>query len=125
MYQQGNSTEGGSERELEQLGEDKVTNDDRSTSDRDDEGDGSEGGKGLKVIVHFERDDHACVSTVDDSHRVGCEAGHPGDEVVFQFGSGDVEVGEEIYACFQGYDDDCRSVINGQESDPEHIYQLR
>src|SRR5215204_3995241 len=80
---------------------------------------------GLKVIVHFTHNDHACVRTVDDSHRAGCKAGHPGDEVVFQFGTGDIEVGEEVYACFQGYDDDCRSVINGPESAPEHIYQLR
>jgi hypothetical protein len=81
--------------------------------------------EGLKVIVHFARSDHACVRTVDDSHRAGCKAGNPGDEVVFQFGTGDVEIGEEVYACFQGYDDDCRSVINGPESAPEHIYQLR
>ena len=91
----------------------------------DCETEGEDGGKGLKVIVHFTRNDHACVRTVDDSHRAGCKAGHPGDEVVFQFGTGDVEVGEEAYACFQGYDDDCRSVINGPESAPEHIYQLR
>jgi predicted transcriptional regulator len=81
--------------------------------------------EGLKVIVHFARSDHACVRTVDDSHRAGCKAGNPGDEVVFQFGTGDVEIGEEVYACFQGYDDDCRSVINGPESAPEHIYQLK
>jgi hypothetical protein len=81
--------------------------------------------EGLKVIVHFARSDHACVRAVDDSHRAGCKAGNPGDEVVFQFGTGDVEIGEEVYACFQGYDDDCRSVINGPESAPEHIYQLR
>jgi predicted transcriptional regulator len=81
--------------------------------------------EGLKVIVHFARSDNACVRTVDDSHRAGCKAGNPGDEVVFQFGTGDVEIGEEVYACFQGYDDDCRSAINGPESAPEHIYQLR
>jgi predicted transcriptional regulator len=81
--------------------------------------------EGLKVIVHFAHSDHACVRTVDDSHRAGCKAGNPGDEVVFQFGTGDVEIGEEVYACFQGYDDDCRSAINGPESAPEHIYQLR
>ena len=37
--------------------------------------------------------------------------------------TGTVEDGEKVYACFQAYDDDCASAINGEEKEPRDIYQ--
>ena len=91
-------------------------------ADEEEESNGS-GGDGLKVKVHFDRRDNACVRTQDDSHRAGCSPGQDGDVVTFQFNSGDVEDGEKVYACFQAYDDDCASAINGEEKGPIDIYQ--
>jgi hypothetical protein len=56
-------------------------------------------------IVHFSTGDEACVRTVYDDFRAGCERGQPGDEITFQFPSGAVDVGEDFYACFSGYDE--------------------
>jgi hypothetical protein len=92
-------------------------------ADEEEESNGSSGGDGLKVKVYFDRRDNACVRTADDSHRAGCSSGQAGDTATFQFNSGDVEEGEKVCACFQAYDDDCKSVINGEEKGPIDIYQ--
>jgi hypothetical protein len=63
----------------------------------------SDSSKGLKVIVHFSTADEACVRTVDDNFRVGCERGQPGNNITFQFPAGAVDVGEDFYACFSEY----------------------
>lgn len=78
---------------------------------------------GLKVRVHSQFDDQVCVRTVDDSHRAGCISGKAGDINTFTFSQGAVEVGEEVYACFSGYDEDCEGAVNGPEKEPIDIYQ--
>jgi len=86
---------------------------------------GGDDGKGLRVIVHVDigiSKDNLCVRTADDSRRAGCQSVRDGDVVTFQFGPGDVDIGEGVYACYQGYDDDCASAENGPEKEPVHIY---
>jgi hypothetical protein len=62
------------------------------------------------------------VRTADDSHRAGCQPVGAGERAEFQFGAGDEEEGERVVACLQGYDDLCRSAVNGPEKEPTHIY---
>lgn len=57
-------------------------------ADEEEESNDNNGGDGLKVKVHFDRRDNACVRTADDSHRAGCSPGQVGDVVTFQFNSG-------------------------------------
>jgi hypothetical protein len=89
------------------------------------EGEGN-GGKGLKVIVHFRFDSTVCVDSGDDpgEYSAGCKNGKAGETRTFQFGLGQVEVGKKAYARWhEGGNEEIASEVNGPERGPIHIYQ--